>query len=117
MRISDWNSDVCSSDLVHWIGKSADEDVEIYTEADESFGVGAGLSAQDDWLIIAVGDNETSEVRMARADDPTGEQILVKPRSKGVEYAVDVRDKELFVLTNDEHINLDRKSTRLNSSH
>src|SRR3990167_2694868 len=24
----------------HWIGKSADEDVEIYTEADESFGVG-----------------------------------------------------------------------------
>ncbi len=90
---------------LHTIGASVEDDVEIFTEDDVTFSVGAGLSAQDDWLIIAAGDNETSEVRLVRADDPTGEQILVKPRQKGVEYSVDVRDNELFIWTNDDHIN------------
>jgi len=90
---------------LHRIGTSAEEDVEIYHEDDITFSTRAGLSAQDDWLIIATGDNETSEVRLVSAADPMGEQILVKPREKGVEYTVDVRDGELFIWTNDDHIN------------
>ncbi|NVD45197.1 S9 family peptidase [Qipengyuania atrilutea] len=90
---------------LHRLGTPVSEDVEIYKEADEGFRVGTGLNAQEDWLVIATGDNETSEVRLVRADDPTGEQILVKPRQKGVEYSVDVRDDEIFVYTNDEHVN------------
>ena len=94
---------------LHTIGTPVEDDVEIFVEDDVTFRVGAGLSAQDDWLIIATGDNETSEVRLVRADNPTGEQILVKPRQKGVEYSVDVRagenGDELFIWTNDDHIN------------
>ena len=94
---------------LHVLGTPVESDVTLYEEKDQSFGVGAGLSAQDDWLIIATGDNETSEVRLVRADDPTGEQILVRPRQKGVEYSVNVRTDEtgtnLFVWTNDDHIN------------
>ncbi|WP_298471145.1 S9 family peptidase [uncultured Erythrobacter sp.] len=90
---------------LHVIGTPVEDDVVLYKEDDESFGVGAGLSAQEDWLIISTGDNETSEVRFVSAADPTGEQVLVKPRQKGVEYGVDIRDGELFVWTNDEHIN------------
>lgn len=90
---------------LHVIGTRVDSDVTLYKEEDQSFGVGAGLSAQDDWLIIATGDNETSEVRLVPAADPTAAPILVKPRQKGVEYSVDVRDGELWVWTNDEHIN------------
>ena len=94
---------------LHVIGTPTDEDVTLYTETDESFSVGTGLTAQEDWLVIASGDNETSEVRLVRADNPTDEQILVKPRQKGVEYAVDVRrgenGDELFIWTNDDHIN------------
>ncbi len=90
---------------LHTIGTQVEDDVEIFVEEDVTFRVGAGLSAQDDWLIIATGDNETSEVRLVRADNPTGEQIVVKPRQKGVEYSVDVRDEELFIWTNDDHIN------------
>ncbi|HCB79694.1 MAG TPA: S9 family peptidase, partial [Erythrobacter sp.] len=62
-------------------------------------------SAQEDWLVIATGDNETSEVRLVPADDPTAEPILVKARQKGVEYDVDVRDGTLWVHTNDDHVN------------
>ncbi len=90
---------------LHVIGTPSEEDVVLYKEPDESFSVGTGLTAQEDWLVIASGDNETSEVRLVRADNPTGEQILVKARTKGVEYSVDVRDGELFIWTNDEHIN------------
>ncbi|WP_370177936.1 S9 family peptidase [Alteriqipengyuania sp.] len=90
---------------LHKLGTDVSEDVEIFREADEGFRVGAGLTAQEDWLVIATGDNETSEVRLVRADDPTGEQVLVKARQKGVEYDVDVRGDTLFVHTNDNHIN------------
>lgn len=90
---------------LHVIGTPVEQDVTLYKEEDQSFGVGAGLSAQEDWLIIATGDNETSEVRLVPAANPTAEPILVKARNKGVEYSVDVRDGELWVLTNDDHIN------------
>ena len=90
---------------LHVIGTPVEEDVSLYKEEDQSFGVGAGLSAQEDFLIISTGDNETSEVRFVSAADPTGEQTLIKARQKGVEYGVDIRDGELWVWTNDDHIN------------
>ncbi|MEO1649225.1 MAG: S9 family peptidase, partial [Pseudomonadota bacterium] len=90
---------------LHTIGEPTDTDVSLYKEDDQSFSVGVGLSAQDDYLIIAAGDNETSEVRFVSAADPTGELALIKPREKGVEYSVDIREGELFVWTNDDHIN------------
>ena len=90
---------------LHVIGTDVEEDLVLYEEADESFSVGAGLSAQEDYLIIATGDNETSEVRFVSAADPTGEQVLIRAREKGVEYSVDIREGELFIWTNDDHIN------------
>ncbi|MEQ5787809.1 S9 family peptidase [Erythrobacter sp. NFXS35] len=90
---------------LHVIGTPTSQDVTLYEEEDQSFSVGTGLSAQEDWLIIATGDNETSEVRLVPAAAPTAAPVLVKARKKGVEYAVDVRDGELWVWTNDDHIN------------
>ena len=90
---------------LHKLGTDVSEDVEIFREKDEGFRVGAGLSAQEDWLVIGTGDNETSEVWLVPADNPTAEQTLVKARQKGVEYDVDVRDDTLFIHTNDDHIN------------
>jgi oligopeptidase B len=90
---------------MHVIGTPVESDVTLYKEEDQSFGVGTGLSAQEDWLIIATGDNETSEVRLVPAKDPTAAPILVRPRKKGIEYGVDVRDGELWIWTNDDHIN------------
>ncbi len=90
---------------LHVIGTPVESDVTLYKEEDQSFGVGTGLTAQEDWLVIATGDNETSEVRLVPAANPTATPILVKARAKGVEYSVDVRDGELWVWTNDDHIN------------
>ena len=99
---------------MHVLGTPVSEDVELYRETmDEGFRVGTGLSAQEDWLIISTGDNETSEVRLVPANDPTAEQVLVKPRQKGIEYDVDVRDGMVWVHTNDDHVNFRLATAKL----
>ena len=81
------------------------DDIELYHEDDDGFRASASLSAQEDWLILATGDHETSEVRLVPAADPTGEQLLVKPRQPGVEYEADVRDGVVWIHANDDHVN------------
>ena len=88
-----------------WLGKPIEEDIELYHEHDEGFRVSAGLSANDEWLVIATGDHETSEIRLIPAADPLTAPLLVRPREVGVEYDVDVRGKTLFIHTNDRHEN------------
>jgi oligopeptidase B len=77
----------------------------LYKEADIGFGVGVGVTVQEDWIIIATGDNVTSEVRLVPANVPTAAPILVAPRKVGRQYSVDIRDGVLYILTNDDHVN------------
>lgn len=97
-----WRTD---SIRLHRLGTPVESDVEIYHEDDDGFRAEASLSAQEDWLIIASSDHETSEVRLVPAADPTAEPILVKARQPGVEYDVDVRGGIIWVHTNDTHVN------------
>jgi oligopeptidase B len=77
----------------------------LYKEADIGFGVGVGVTVQEDWIIIATGDNVTSEVMLVPADNPTAKPIMVSPRKVGRQYSVDIRDGTLYIVTNDEHVN------------
>lgn len=90
---------------VHKIGTDASEDKEIYREADEGFQVGPGVSNNRQWLIIGVGDHETSEVYLLPLADPFAEPVLVRARKKGVEYDVDLHGETVFIITNDVHVN------------
>mgnify|MGYP000221075249 FL=1 len=89
----------------HKIGDDPANDTELYKEKNEGYGVGVGLTAQEDWIVIATGDNVTSEVYLVPADDPTAKPKLVKTEKEGVQYSVDVRDGEIWVHTNDNHVN------------
>ncbi len=90
---------------LHWLGKPAESDIELYHEDDEGFRVGSALSANEEWLVIGTSDHETSEVRLIPAADPLATPILVRAREKGVEYDVDERDGLLFIHANDSHEN------------
>jgi len=90
---------------LHWLGQPNDTDIELYHEDDEGFRVGSSLSGNDQWLIIATSDHETSEVRLIPTAAPLAPPILVKPREEGVEYDVDERDGILYILANDTHEN------------
>jgi oligopeptidase B len=90
---------------LHWLGQPIEADVELYHEDDEGFRVSASLSANENWVFIASGDHETSEVRLVPADDPLARPIMVRERETGVEYDVDERDGVLYIHTNDTHEN------------
>ncbi|MDZ3832115.1 MAG: S9 family peptidase [Sphingopyxis sp.] len=90
---------------VHRLGTPTSEDVQIYKEADIGFGVGIGKTADDRFIVVATGDNETSEVYLLPADNPLAKPALVSARKKGREYSVDVREDVLYIHTNDEHPN------------
>jgi oligopeptidase B len=86
---------------LHRIGTTTDADVSLYTEPDQGFQCGVGMTHSRNWIAIATGDNETSEVRLIAADNPFAAPILVRAREKGVEYDVEEHDGTLFIHTND----------------
>ncbi|NUR26246.1 MAG: S9 family peptidase [Catenulispora sp.] len=94
--------------LRHTLGTDAAADVLIVEEPDERFGVGIHLTRSKRYLILTLGSNITSEVRLLPADAPLGEFRVVFPRRQGVEGRVDhwahpsdpARDR-LLILHND----------------
>jgi oligopeptidase B len=90
---------------MHRLGSKPGDAKKLYQEADIGFGVGIGKTANDEFIVIATGDNETSEVYLLPADQPEAKPMLVSPRKKGREYSVDVREGRLYIHTNDEHPN------------
>ena len=90
---------------LHVLGTEIAKDIELYKEEQDGFTVGVGLTQSEKFIVIATGDNETSEVRLVPTDNPTAEQVLISPRKKGREYSVEEHDGTLYILTNDDHVN------------
>lgn len=90
---------------MHVIGSDPKDDIELYKEEQDGFTVGIGLTHSEEFIVIATGDNETSEVRLVPTDNPAAEQLLISPRKKGREYSVEEHDGKLYILTNDDHVN------------
>jgi oligopeptidase B len=91
--------------LLHPIGGEPADDTVLYEEADEGFRVAVGATRDRRWIEIATGDNQTSEVRLVPADAPTTAPILVAPRQIKRQYSVDSAHGQLWILTNDAHVN------------
>ncbi|MEW4468862.1 S9 family peptidase [Parasphingorhabdus sp. JC815] len=90
---------------VHVLGTPIENDIELYKEPQDGFTVGVSLTQSEKFIVIATGDNETSEVRLVPANNPTAKQLLISPREKGREYSVEEHDDTLYILTNDNHVN------------
>ncbi len=88
---------------LHRLG--GDEDSIVYEESDASFFVGLDRSTDRSHFLVTAADHVTSEVRLIPTGDPTAPPVVVRPRTTGVEYDVDVRGPTLFVRTNDTHVN------------
>jgi len=90
---------------LHRLGTPAEADIELLHEDDEGFRVSVGMTAAENWIVIATGDHVTSEVWLVPANDPTAPQILVSGRVAEREYDVDEHDGWLYIRTNDTHPN------------
>jgi oligopeptidase B len=104
----------------HMVGTPASEDVVVFEETDEKFGVGVGLSRSQRYVLIGSSSKLTSEIRLLDAADPTGEFAIVAPRRAGVEYDVEHQilpggNERLLILHNDGALNFELAEARLNN--
>jgi len=88
---------------LHRLGE--DDDTVLYEEADASFFVGLDRSTDRSHFLITAADHVTSEVRLIPTADPASVPVLVSHRQTGREYDLDVRGTQVFVRTNDSHVN------------
>src|SRR3546814_9559321 len=115
MRISDWSSDVCSSDLDAEIAVHGfvAQDVHVLLGSTRHF----VLTTQGKYLRKT--NIKEQAFHQASENDQRFKQRLVGLRRAGFEVGIgnciDEGDKEFIFCT--DGWNLDRKSTRLNSSH
>ncbi|WP_166844661.1 S9 family peptidase [Isoptericola sp. BMS4] len=105
----------------HRVGTPASEDVLVFSEPDERFWVGVGLTRSRRYLVIELGSKTTGEAWVLEADEPTGRFRVVWERRDGVEYTVehaalptgrgDATHDALLVLHNDGARNFELAAT------
>jgi oligopeptidase B len=76
------------------------EDVLVYEEADEGMFLGLGVASDDSHLLIHVGDQETTELWLIPADQPTATPVVAEPRQAGVKYSLDHWTDRWVIRTN-----------------
>jgi oligopeptidase B len=91
----------------HVLGSDPSQAQLVYEEPDEHFYLGVGRTRDDEYVLLGLDSKVTSEVRVLRADDPTGTFSVLASRRQGVEYSVDhdrgsaTRPSRFLVVTND----------------
>ncbi|HZR71426.1 S9 family peptidase [Bradyrhizobium sp.] len=84
----------------HRLGTSQSDDLLVYEEKDAGWFTNIHESASSRYCVIAGGDHETSEQRLVDLSDPKATPRLVAARQQGVQYSVNDRGDQLFILTN-----------------
>lgn len=84
----------------HRLGEPMAQAVTVYEEKDNTFYTGIFRSKSDRWLGIYLGSTLTTEMRMLRADQPTGEFQVYLPRERGHEYSVDDAGSVFVIRSN-----------------
>ena len=76
------------------------DDVLVYEESDEGMFLGVGTTADDSHVLIHVGDQETTELWLIPAADPTAAPVVAEPRQVGVKYELDHWTDRWVIRTN-----------------
>jgi oligopeptidase B len=90
----------------HRIGADPATAETLYEEHDDiAFSVAVDRTTDHRFITITTGTNSSNEVRFVPAEDPTGPLVLIRPRVPDLQYEVDASHGQLWILTNDDHVN------------
>ncbi len=84
----------------HTLGTDPKTDTLVYEERDEMYRVNVHRSRSRKVLFLVSGSHTADEWRFLPADEPAGSFILISPREKDHEYAVDHRGGLFYIRTN-----------------
>jgi oligopeptidase B len=101
--------------MLHTLGTPQSDDKIIYQEMDQGFQAGVGVTQSERFIVIATGDNTTSEVRLLPMDNPFADPIVVRARVRDVEYDVEDHGDTLFIHTNEDSPQFSLKTAPLSA--
>ena len=78
------------------------EDVLVYEEQDDGMFLGVGVTSDDSHILIHVGNQETTELWLIPATEPTAAPVVAEPRRTGVKYSLDHWMDRWVIRTNDD---------------
>ena len=76
------------------------DDVLVYEEADEGMFLGVGAASDDSHILIHVGNQETTEIWLIPASDPTAIPVVAERRQVGLKYSLDHWTDRWVIRTN-----------------
>lgn len=84
----------------HEFGNDAANDKEIYHEADNTFRIGLEKSKSKKYIFINSNSTLSTEYRYISADKPENEFKIFQPRETNLEYSLDHKDNNFYIVTN-----------------
>jgi oligopeptidase B len=78
----------------------AADDVLVYEERDDGFFMGVEVASSRQYIVLSLGNQETSEALLIPASDPTVSPRVVEPRTAGLRYDVDHWNDRFVIRTN-----------------
>lgn len=84
----------------HRLGTPAESDTVLHDEADAGMFVDIDQTQSGRFLLISIGDHETSEIRLVDLDAPETPPRLVAAREVGRQYEVEHHGEDLLILAN-----------------
>lgn len=90
---------------VHILGSKQASDKAIFSESDDGFFIGFGLTSSNEYLVISTGQSETSEVYVVPANDFTAVPVQLVSREQQFLSKVDHANGYFYMLANDTHTN------------
>ncbi len=84
----------------HVLGTSAEEDVEVFHEKDETFGTFAYKTKSKKFIVIGSYSTLTTEYQVLEADNPNGKFRIIQPRTRNLEYSIAHYEDHFYMLTN-----------------
>ena len=73
----------------------------VFEEKDEMYDLGVGDTRSEAFVTLVSVSKDTSETRVLRSNEPTGQFRVIEPRTKGLEYYVDHHEGEFWIRAND----------------
>jgi len=84
----------------HVLGTSPEEDVLVFQEKDETYGVYVGKTKSKKYILIGSYSTLQTEYQYLETDTPTGKFKVFQPREKGLEYSLTHYDDAFYIHTN-----------------
>ncbi|MEM6769431.1 MAG: S9 family peptidase [Bacteroidota bacterium] len=95
----------------HKMGTPTQEDVLVFEEEDDTFGVFIYKTKSDKYLVLGSYQTLSSEYQILEADNPTGEFRMFQPRERGLEYSISHYGDKFYIRTNLDATNFQLMST------